>query len=268
MAKQRPFVNNTAICVIIPTLNEERFIGKLLADVYTQTRRPDQVLIVDGHSTDKTKAVVEIWAKQWSAVQFLKCPTRGVGAQRDFGGTYMCDRARKQKSDPREATLLYFFDADVRLPRYFLKKSSEILHREAFDAACPQYVPSTNSLTLLQAAPVKVLFAFLNFLFWFGQKYFPAGAGPCIIVTAQHFKKLGGFTTSLLVDDLDFVHRAGSTGRFTLLDLPVFVSTRRFAQYGVWQTFWQYVQISWYFVRKNTHSTNKLKYEFGNFKRV
>jgi cellulose synthase/poly-beta-1,6-N-acetylglucosamine synthase-like glycosyltransferase len=42
----------STLSVIIPTLNEERHIGALLSDVASQTRRPDEVLIVDASSAD------------------------------------------------------------------------------------------------------------------------------------------------------------------------------------------------------------------------
>ena len=42
----------STLSVIIPALNEERHIGALLSDVASQTRRPDEVLIVDAGSAD------------------------------------------------------------------------------------------------------------------------------------------------------------------------------------------------------------------------
>ena len=43
--------------IIIPTLNEERNVGALLSDVASQTRMPDEVLVVDAGSEDDTVAV-------------------------------------------------------------------------------------------------------------------------------------------------------------------------------------------------------------------
>jgi ferritin-like metal-binding protein YciE len=42
----------STLSVIIPALNEERHIGALLCDVASQTRRPDEVLIVNAGSAD------------------------------------------------------------------------------------------------------------------------------------------------------------------------------------------------------------------------
>jgi glycosyltransferase involved in cell wall biosynthesis len=47
---------NDDFCVIIPTKNEEQTIGKILDEVKIFT---NNILVVDGHSTDKTVSVVE-----------------------------------------------------------------------------------------------------------------------------------------------------------------------------------------------------------------
>jgi rhamnosyltransferase len=42
------------ISVVVRTFNEERMIGRLLTGIEVQTRKPDQVVIVDSGSTDRT----------------------------------------------------------------------------------------------------------------------------------------------------------------------------------------------------------------------
>jgi dolichol-phosphate mannosyltransferase len=51
-----PFPGGRLISVVVPTLDEEATIGKVLADV-----RPyaDELLVVDGHSRDRTRQVAE-----------------------------------------------------------------------------------------------------------------------------------------------------------------------------------------------------------------
>ena len=54
----------STLSVIIPTLNEERHVGALLSDVASQSRRPDEVLVVDAGSTDGTIEVVRMGSSQ------------------------------------------------------------------------------------------------------------------------------------------------------------------------------------------------------------
>ena len=42
------------LAIIIPTLNEEHFIGRLLDSLIKQTVRPKELVVVDAFSKDKT----------------------------------------------------------------------------------------------------------------------------------------------------------------------------------------------------------------------
>src|SRR5215216_7211512 len=43
-----------AISLVVPLRNEEESLGRLVASVRRQTRPPDEVVLVDGGSTDRT----------------------------------------------------------------------------------------------------------------------------------------------------------------------------------------------------------------------
>ncbi len=60
------------VCVIIPTLNEEEFIGKLIDSINSNSYKKIEVIVVDDGSTDKT---VEI-AKSKGAKVFVNSPGR------------------------------------------------------------------------------------------------------------------------------------------------------------------------------------------------
>jgi glycosyltransferase involved in cell wall biosynthesis len=51
------------ISLVIPTYNGQRYLGQTLDSVFVQTRRPDEILIVDDASTDGTPDVVERLAR-------------------------------------------------------------------------------------------------------------------------------------------------------------------------------------------------------------
>ncbi len=57
--KRKKEVRINDIEVVIPTLNEEEAIGRVLDEIYSVGIKPDQVLIVDGHSTDRTREIAK-----------------------------------------------------------------------------------------------------------------------------------------------------------------------------------------------------------------
>jgi glycosyltransferase involved in cell wall biosynthesis len=52
------------VSVIIPCLNEEKYVGKLLEGLIAQTSKANGVYVVDCHSTDKTVAVAQEFMKR------------------------------------------------------------------------------------------------------------------------------------------------------------------------------------------------------------
>jgi glycosyltransferase involved in cell wall biosynthesis len=228
--------------IIIPTLNEERYLHLLLSDLQKQTMKPSEVIVVDGGSEDRTQHLV----KKYKDIS-LFTTKKNVGWQRTFGG-------KVASSD-----LLIFLDADVRIPKTFIEQVLADFQTKNIEAACPVYIPLTKSLS------IKCIFYVFNTIFNLGQKHFPAGAGCGIIIKKQAFIQLRGFNHRLLNDDLDFIYRAGKSFPFAMLATPIFVSDRRFQKYGTLQTLWQYSVVSYHFIKGNLRKANALQYPFGTF---
>src|SRR3990172_13260509 len=54
------------VAVICTVLSEEDTVGKLLDSLAAQIRRPDEIILVDGGSTDHTVALVEQYAARFA----------------------------------------------------------------------------------------------------------------------------------------------------------------------------------------------------------
>lgn len=71
------------VSVIIPTFNRKALLLQTLKNIMNQTSLPDEVIVVDDHSTDGTEAAVrEVFG---SRIIFVKNSGRGPGAARNAG---------------------------------------------------------------------------------------------------------------------------------------------------------------------------------------
>ncbi|GIW39865.1 MAG: succinoglycan biosynthesis protein exoa [Candidatus Binatia bacterium] len=70
-----PFVS-----VVLPCRNEEAYIGSCLESILAQDYPPDrmEVLVVDGASEDRTRAIVDEWSRRDARVRLLENPKRIV----------------------------------------------------------------------------------------------------------------------------------------------------------------------------------------------
>src|SRR5918997_5147463 len=152
-------VERPSLSVVIPAFNEERHVGLLLSDVFGQTRRADEVIVVDAGSEDGTDSVVE----RFPGVVLLN-GSPPVAKGRTLGG-------RRAGGD-----VLVFLDADVRLPERFFEGLLEEVEKRRLDIACPRYVPYQSTPT------IRGIHGFFNLLFESVEGLLPSGAGHCIAV--------------------------------------------------------------------------------------
>ena len=89
--------------IVIPALNEEKFLPNLLKDLIKQSFTDFQVVVVDGRSTDQTVAKSLTLAKQLP-LTVITSQVRHVSHQRNLGLKHS------------RGKWVIFIDADARLP--------------------------------------------------------------------------------------------------------------------------------------------------------
>jgi glycosyltransferase involved in cell wall biosynthesis len=103
------------ISVIIPIHNGAQTLGKTLASLFAQTRLPDEVIVVNDHSTDAFREAIAPYADR---LLVIDAPERGAAAARNFG-------VQKATGDA-----FFFCDADLALAPTLLERLSFALAAE------------------------------------------------------------------------------------------------------------------------------------------
>jgi len=71
------------VSAIVTVRNEESSIDDLLKSLFAQTRAPDEIVIVDGGSIDRTVEIVRRWIAGGAPVRLLICPGANIAEGRN-----------------------------------------------------------------------------------------------------------------------------------------------------------------------------------------
>lgn len=104
------------VTVVIPAYNEEKYIGACLDSILSQSRRPDEIIVVDNNSTDKTPEII----KKYKNVKYIIEKQQGIIPARNTG------------FDAASGDIIARCDADTILPRDWIKSiESSFLKNES-----------------------------------------------------------------------------------------------------------------------------------------
>lgn len=122
------------ISIIIPTLNEEKFLPKLLDSLAGQQDKDFEVIVVDGASKDKTVEIAQSYIKRVPHLSIIQAEKPGVSYQKNLGAS----RATGE--------WLLFVDADVILYPYCMERILTYVAEDHFQFFTPWFSPdATNS---------------------------------------------------------------------------------------------------------------------------
>jgi glycosyltransferase involved in cell wall biosynthesis len=211
-------MNNTSkkpfFSIIVPTLNEEKFLPRLLQHLATQTFQNFEVIHVDGSSEDKTVEKAKEFQTELS-LKSVVVEARNVSYQRNFGVSLA-------KSD-----WVIFMDADNLLPKYFLQGIKYKLEKY------PEIDVFTSWLKTDSYPPKHQPIAqIINF----GLELFPNAAFGALIGTRIKLAKKLPFNESISYDeDWQFIKGLTQAGyQFKCFKEPAYIySMRRFEKEGV-----------------------------------
>lgn len=232
------------ISIIIPTLNEGRYLPLLFESIRNQSFKDFEVIVADAHSKDNTVAIAEEF-----------------GAKIVKGG--MPAKGRNSGARFAQGDFLFFLDADVILPADFLERAFAEMQERYLDLATCEAVP------LSDLHIDKVLHKLVNVSIKMNQYTDPHAGGFCILSTKRLFERTGGFDESLtMAEDHDFVKRASRFRPLRVLEsTPIMVSVRRLEKEGRTVLVSKYLLVELRRIFGGNLKTNVIEYEFGNFQK-
>lgn len=239
---------NPYFSVIIPCLNEEHFLPKLLKNLNSQNFTDFEVIVVDGNSIDKTAEVTTKFKAKYP-LHLHSTTTRNVSFQRNLGAKKAIGK------------ILIFFDADTQIPKNYLQKVSE-----AFKEQNPDFL--TTYIKVDSHKPSEKIFASSsNLIFEIGRVLkVPFGFGAMQAISKKAFFDVGGYDqkTKFAEDSQLFQKLYDHHYKFLILRTPCYIfSLRRFRSEGIVKSLNQYLQLNLNILLNGYHLPSKIRYQMG-----
>lgn len=237
--------------IIIPTLNEEHFIGQLLDSIVAQTVVPRQIIVVDAYSQDGTVEEIIKRSNKLPQLEIYQIPRQTISKQRNLGAHY--------STTPH----LLFLDADTLLKEKDVleKYMAEVEQRQIKVGAAPLYPLSNNWKD-------QVYFAGMNLLFKVARPIWPMVSGANLYFRRYVFNAIGGFNEEVAVgEDFEIAQRAAKKGHRLKFfkGAKIYASARRLQKEGRTR-FTLKVLSTLPTIFRHGYRNISVEYEFGNFK--
>lgn len=188
-------ISYPSISVIIPSRNEENTLPNLLRSLEGQLSSEDEVIVVDDHSEDRTKAVAEK-----SGVKLLESLPTPEGW---IGKTWACSQGARMAS----GEILVFLDADTVLEKNGLKNIIETYVERDGVLSIQPYHKMRNLYEQFSAFFNIVMMAAIGAFTILGNRIKPIGLfGPVVAIKRQYYLDSGGHekVKSEILEDVAF----------------------------------------------------------------
>ncbi|MFL3051213.1 MAG: glycosyltransferase family 2 protein [Candidatus Neomarinimicrobiota bacterium] len=231
-------LNETQVSIIIPMLNEEKYIGKCLMSLVNQDWEgpPIEVIVVDGLSKDRSQEIVEGFMSNFSRLRIIENPNRITPISLNMG----------VKASTGEVIII--LGAHSYVSEDFISKNLFYLNTMVVDCVGGSIAPigdsyQGDSIALAMSSPIGV-----------GNAFYRYSKVQRLVDTVQFgayrraiFEKVGFFDEDLVRNqDFELNHRIVSTGGRILLAPEVhgyyvvrssiLKLFKQYFDYGYWKT--------------------------------
>ncbi|MEA5509202.1 TIGR04283 family arsenosugar biosynthesis glycosyltransferase [Crocosphaera sp. UHCC 0190] len=196
------------ISIIIPVLNEEKIIEKVLENLVLNANL--EVIIVDGYSQDKTVKIAQNMGFQVIIVG-------------QMGRAYQMN----QGASIATGDILLFLHADTILPDNYQTIIKNIL-------SDPQTLAGAFELGIDSQ---QLSFRLIERLVNWRSRFFSLPYGDqAIFIKTSIFRESGGFAQLPIMEDFEFIQRLKKRGKIAIASAKVTTSSRRWQKLGIWKT--------------------------------
>ncbi len=232
------------LSIIIPALNEEKYLPRLLESIKKQRYKDYEVIVSDGNSKDKTREI----AKKLGC-KVIVSNKRSPAHQRNQG-------AKAAKGD-----ILLFLDADSVLPDDFLPGTLDEFKTRKLSVAGFYVIMNSKDLSY------RIITKVYNLVCFIVQKIKPVTIGACILVKKRYHDRIKGFDESIFIgEDHDYSERIAKIGKLGLIKSnKILFSTRRFDKEGKIKMTIKLIYGSLYVIFKGPIKKKIVDYKFGDF---
>ena len=213
--------NYPSVSVIVPTLNEEKYLESCLKSIKNQDYQGEyEIIVSDGGSKDKTLKIAKKYADK-----VITCDKKGIAYGRNRG------------AEEAKGSILFFIDADTIL---LFDTISQLVkpfrRRKVVGSTCP-------ILPLSPKARDFMIYWIANQFVKSSLKFKPQVFGICCAYRKEVFEKVGGFNEKLkTMEDLDLAERISQYGKIVLVEKTlVLTSPRRIRKWGTTKSARKYV---------------------------
>lgn len=231
------------LSIVIPTLNEEKYLPRLLEVIKKQSFRDWEIIVADAGSKDKTVNLA-----------------KAAGCQVVKGGRPA--KGRNEGVKKAKGDLILFLDADVVLPRACLNKAVREFQKRGLGVAAFPLAPYTK-----KKLPKFLFDFFFNYPLKLLEERWPHGVGAGIFIKKALHQKIGGWDESIkIAEDHDYVQRATKHGKFgAIKSTYIYFDMRRFEKEGLAKVLLKYILTELHMKVKGPVKKGLFEYEFGHF---
>lgn len=227
------------ITVVVPALNEEKFLENNLTSIVNQTFKNFELIVVDNNSTDKTAEI----AKRFGAKVIFN-PTVGVGGARQAG--FM----------EAKGEIIATTDADNILPDYWLERIVSEFKQD-------KELVAFGGLFQLYSGPLTARIAVRYFTYpifrldkFFSHRWSLIAQNMAVKKSA--FVEIGGFKHVKIGEDADLSQRIAKLGKVVLDPTFIVLASGRRARHGTIQGVITYAPNAFSRTFLKTHKFDKL----------